>query len=74
MAISPKGDVVCDIFPSYIKTAFKVKRISTTSKLCQKETITLQYSGGMEITVGLFTAESSITPIMNHLKHSHGLL
>lgn len=29
MAISPKGDVVCDIFPSYIKTAFKVKRIDT---------------------------------------------
>lgn len=44
------------------------------SKLCQEEAITLQKFGGMEITVGHFTAKSSITLIMNHLKPSHSPL
>lgn len=71
MAISLKELVVCNIFPSCFKAAFKVEQISTVFQIKKEEAITLTNSGGMEITVGRFTAKSSITLIMNHSKPSH---
>lgn len=71
MAISLKGFVVCNIFPSCFKVAFKVDQISTVFQIIKEEAITLKNSGGMEITVGRFTAKNGITLIMNHSKPSH---